>query len=354
MKKHLFLLCLIFVLIDVNTSFSQDRYDVGLCMGVYFDLMKLKMDYQNKLRKVETDMKTNEQHIIEINKLLAEIQRAINYGTEQERKNAILAEPVAQSALRKAKEKERSLSRQKIELQMLLDRLSQEEKNISDLCKTLASMKAGGVLRNCSGDIKIISKGSKETGCSMHSIINEGDVITTGADGKATLYLLNGRGQINLEPNTTLRILKDTKEEQIIEFAQGKAELGIKKHQAFAEKFQDFMKNVKELFTMDEQEFRKKVQEWFSIDDKELKKLTLWVCKILTPAKCHKPHVTMSVRGTAFEIDKTVDNEVKIYVKEGTVELTIYEDPNPKIVILEEAYEAILNLENNAISMRKK
>lgn len=355
MKKYLFLLYLLFALcIDVETSFGQEnqyRY-VELCMGAYFDLVKLKMDYQNRLNKVEEDIKINEQHIIEINKLLAEIQKTINYGTEQERKKATLAEPVAQDALRTAKEKRRSLSQQRIELQMQLDRLSQEEKNISDLCKALASTKSGGVLRNCSGDVRIISEGSKESSCSMHSIIREGDVITTGADGKATFYLLNGRGRVYLEPNTTVSILKDTKDEQIIEFTKGKAEIDIKKHKTFVEE----SKNIIDSFIEKFPDLMKSVKEWFTIDEKEKRSIKLWMCKkgLTAYFKCAMPHAVIGVRGTNFEIDRTVDDEVKIYVKEGAVDLNVSEGQISKNMILEAGYEALLNLENNTVSTWKR
>ncbi|MCX7857955.1 MAG: hypothetical protein N2513_08285 [Deltaproteobacteria bacterium] len=105
MKRLTFFAAIIASLWAPCTFFAKDNSSKhGLCVSVYFDIEKLKMDKEEKLRKLEMDIARNEHLIKEANQLLAEIKRAKSHGTEKERKDITVSEPFAQKALMSTKE----------------------------------------------------------------------------------------------------------------------------------------------------------------------------------------------------------------------------------------------------------
>jgi len=310
----------------------------ALCLSVYFDIENLKLKTEERIKSIESALEKNRQTINDVNNILAEIQKVQLSGTESQRKEAAAAEPVAQEAMLEAREAQKKLELQRVELQMELNLLKEEQNNItSNLCNELARPDAGGLVKNCSGEVKIIKSGGREETCSKYFAVREGDEIVTGEDGQAQAYLLDGRGRVSLGPNSRVNIIKSSSEGQILDVASGQVQVAIEKLEIFREKLKKWGASYREDLET--------IQEWFKDEKKQLE---LWLCKKGQGKKCEKePRAVIGPRGTYFIIDRQGENEAKIVVLEGQLEITITD--KKKAVIVESGYEAIINYDGTII-----
>lgn len=306
----------------------------GLCMSMYFDVEKEKMKLEAELSNIETNLRETEQLLKSTKRLLADIERAKTYGTEKEIKDAELAEPFAKKALSDIQLTRKKLEEQRLTNLALLNRLEEEEKNLSEVCKKLVSEKSEGIIRQCSGDVRIINKEQHERTCSQYSILREGDEITTGRDGSAVFHLLNGRGRIVIKPNTMMRVGEDIEEDQILEFKKGEARFDIEKAKTYEERIKVWSEKYSK-------EYKEDMERFEQFKKQKLKGLKLYLCEIIRPGRCHYPQAILGVRGTSFVISRIEGNKVKIVVNEGAVEVNIVNSKEP--CLIEQGKEAIID-----------
>lgn len=330
MIRWLLCVCCVITMVTISgISASQESSpNVGLCMSVYFDIEKLKIKCEERIRKIDSDIMQTEENIKEANRLLAEIQNAKIYGTDKQKNDAIYAEPLAKKALAKAKETKRVLEQRRLEYLMELNRLNIEQENLSGLCKKITSPNVGGLLRNCDGDVKIHS--SEVNPCKTNLIIYNGDLITTGPDGKAEMVLLGGRGRVTLENDTKFVIRENGKNDQIVELIDGRVKIDIEKREAFKRRIKDWIDKYMEDI--------KTIKDW---GEEELKELKVWMCRKYRRGEgCVKtPWAVVGARGTSFIIDRKGDYEAMVKVLEGLVEIDMIYG---KKVVLEAKNEAFL------------
>jgi len=289
-----------------------------LYMSLYFELQRLKMEKEERLKKLQGDIARVEQRLKETNALLAEIQRIKNTGTDKEKNEALMAEPHALSALRSAREALDSLNRQRLELQMAIDRLKVEEERLNDLHKKLESREAIGLVRDCKGTVKIVNaKTRSESNCSSFSALKEGDSLITGPDGRAKAVILDGRGEFTLGPNSELVLRKKTPEEETLELSKGKVYFQVEPREGFLERIKDLLRSKKE-----------EIEE-------ALKELRIWYCgyRMNIGKPCLVPQAILGVRGTKFSYEVT-EVGAKLSVYEGTVEV-YYPGQNQTFVVSE-------------------
>ncbi len=299
-----------------RVSISQEPSpNVGLCMSIYFEIEKLKMKYEESVKKIDSEIVKAEENIKEANRLLAEIQKAKVYGTDKEKKDAIQAEPLANKALIKAKETKRILLLRRLEYLMELERLNTEEEKLSELCKKISSTKVGGLSRSCFGDVRI-SRDNEVNQCTVYSIIHEGERITTGSNGRAEIVLLNGRGRVILENDTSFIIRESGKDDQIVELIDGRIKVDIEESGSFMRRMKDW-------------------------GEQKLKELKVWICRKYRRGEgcAVTPWAVIGPRGTSFIIDRKGDYEASIKVLEGSVEIDILDG---KKTVLEARSEAVL------------
>lgn len=335
LKYGLFLYFFITLALSLNMSFAEDsvRYRYGLCVSIYFDIQNLKRENQERLKLIEMEIQKNAKDISDIKRLLAEIQKAKTYGSEKQRRDAIDAEIFAQKAFQQLKERDILLRKQKTDIEMSLNFLKNDEDRLDDLCNKLVSMKSGGLVKKCSGTVKVINGEGQERSCSNYMILREGDTIYTGSDGSADLYIVGGRGTLNLSPNTRVSVLKETPNADIIEVIKGKTEFAIEKIEDFRKKTMEWWKRYKEDI--------RAIQDWTKNDaEKELK---VWICKKgIVKDSCFTPYINIGVRGTIFRVEKTENHEVNIYVLEGVVDATINLGTEKKVIKVKEGNKLII------------
>lgn len=307
MKKGLPVLWLVLFLFFPQPVLPQDRPSENLLyLSVYLRLQRLKTEKEERLKRLESDITRVQEKLKETNALLAEIQRIKSIGTDREKNEALTAEPYALNALRSAKEALDSLSRQKSELQMALERLRAEETRLSGLHDRLRSGQVAGLLRSCEGHVRIANaKTGSEGRCSPLTPLGEGDTLITGPDGRAKAVILDGRGELVLGPNSELAFKKRTTTEETLDLLRGKMYVQV-------EAREKFLKSIKELLEKKKEEIEGKVRE-----------LRIWYCDYLrrtTGRECLVPQAILGVRGTRFSYD-TTEEVPSLYVYEGTVEV---------------------------------
>lgn len=341
-KTLMFMLVTAILLLISQTVFSQEltRGDkVWLIMG--FEIQKDKMRLEERLKDIDLRIAKNEQTIRETNQLLANIQKAKLSGDEKQRFNAIQAEPLANQALSRAKETQRNLQKQRIELKMAIQQLEEVERRLNDSYSKIKSMKnVSGFIKECLGSVKIINSKGQESSCSNYSLVEEGSMIKTGSDGEAKLHILGGRGFMELEPNTEVSFLKVTPKQDIIEFVKGKARFVIEKLENFKKKVEELVKSYKEYKA-----------------DTEGGELSIWACKEkLVPGETcvmKVPWAVIGPRGTVFTMDRQ-DDEIKVDVSEGIVEVEVNLSSGKKIVEVKEGSMVVIKPDGTLNLVKKE
>ncbi|MCS7281128.1 MAG: FecR family protein [Desulfobacterota bacterium] len=283
----------------------------------------MKTRVKEKIREVDLKIAKNEENLKEVTKLLADIQKAKATGTEEQKKNAMLAEPLAQKSYLTAKETQKKLSTQRMELLMELERLNIEERRLKSDYETIISQKTVGVVKNCSGEVKVINVNDKSSAqCKIYSTFREGDMIITGRDGRAEIVFLEGRGKLKLEPDTSFIITKDDPSEEIFEFLKGKIHVQIENQKRYLEKLERIIDEYKEDL--------RTIKGWMEekIGKEEQKRFYIWVCEffhpgyVCTPSGPISPYATFGARGTEF-ICEADGSKLRLLVFQGEVEVTI-------------------------------
>jgi len=127
------LLTLALILILPNLSLAQS-FTLGdkLWLSAYFDLQKQKMKLEERIKEIDLKIAQNEQGIRQINELLAKIQRTMIIGTEKQKEDAQKAKPVAEKALMQAKETQKMLKDQKMECEMQMVKIQENERKLKE------------------------------------------------------------------------------------------------------------------------------------------------------------------------------------------------------------------------------
>ncbi|MCS7164318.1 MAG: hypothetical protein NZ845_04900 [Thermodesulfovibrio sp.] len=358
MKSKIFSIIMILasVLFPEILYSQQDSKAYGVWLSVYFDIQNLKMKLKERIKEIDLKIASNQKNIEELNKLLADIQKTKITGTEKQKKDASLAEPIAQQALAKAKETQRILKNQKLELLMELNRINMEEQKLKDLYETLISPKTVGVIRNCSGDVRIL-KNNQYSYCSLYSTLNEGDMIITGSDGKADITMLDGRGKLTVEPNSRYIITKNTTEEEIGELVKGKMHVNIENSEKHSNKIKEILNSYKEDLKTIKDWTEEKIEKIKREARDKRKKFSIWLCEFFHKGRVCGPEgptgapwIAIGARGTEFtyEID---ENKAKLSVLEGEVEVTITK--NKQTFIIPGGFEAIIKPDGTVTRYRK-
>lgn len=125
--KAIILICYISFILFMEQAFSETLNYSQTYSSILFELNRIKSDMKNKIKQTEQDLEEINQKINKIKHLLAEIQRAKFEGTEEQRQDAIKAEPIAQEALKTAKQSKEKIEKVLLELRMTLNLIEVEE-----------------------------------------------------------------------------------------------------------------------------------------------------------------------------------------------------------------------------------
>lgn len=332
------LLILVLFLILPNLSLAQNVTSGDkLWLSAYFDLQNQKMKYEERIKEIDLMIAQNEQEIRQINELLAKIQRTLIIGTEKQKEDAQKAKPVAEKALMQAKETQKKLKDQKMEYEWLMTRLNEEERSLKDSYSKIASNNnVAGLVKECSGIVKIMNLQTKKLEDACHSFmpINDGDKITTSSDGRIELKILDGRGNFIICQNSEVIVKKKSADEDGIELILGKVYTKVDKPEEYVQKVNGYIERYKEDL--------KTIKGWA---EEKLKKFGIEMCILLWGhAHCHsRPEWVIGIRGTEFAIEREGANTVKISVIEGIVEVThnVNNSKNESYEI-PEGYEAVI------------
>ena len=101
------------------------------------------------------------------------------------------------------------------------------------------------VALNYYGDITILKNNGEQLKLSdaQNSLLENGDVITTSQNSKVELQFLEGRGNIHIGENTTLKFNKEDSTE-VVDLIKGKVKLGVQKIDKFEKDLIESMKSI--------------------------------------------------------------------------------------------------------------
>lgn len=352
-KGLIFMIFTVILLLIAQSVFSQDfTQGSKVWLSMYFEIQKDKMELKEKLKGIDSLIAKNEQTIRETNELLAEIQKAKLSEDERQRFNAIQAEQLATKGLLRAKETQRKLREQKMELQMALERLNMVEQRLRDSYSKIATMKPFGFVKECSGGVKIMNLQTKrlEDACSSYTPLQEGDVISTSTDGRVELKILDGRGNFILGPNSTFVVRKDAPEEQAVELINGKAHIHVEKSEKYSNKMRELIESYKQDLKTIKGWADEKIEEIKNEEfrKRKLREFRVWLCKKIRydDSLCEDGHSwVIGTRGTEVIVERDEEYIGKISVIEGAVEVT--DSSQNKKFVISEGYTAIINLDGS-------
>jgi uncharacterized coiled-coil protein SlyX len=317
MKIMLSILALFLILPNLSSAQSLTSGD-KLWLSVYFDLQNEKMKVEERIKEIDLKIAQNEQEIRQINELLAKIQETLIIGTEKQKEDAQKAKPVAEKALMQAKETQKKLKDQKMKYGWLMSRLNEEERSLKDLYSKMASNNnIAGLVKECSGTVKIMNLQTKKLEDACHSFmpINDRDEITTSSDGRIELKILDGRGNFIVGPDSEVIVKKKSVDEEGVEFIQGKVYTKVDKSDEYLQKVNGYIERYKEDLKTIKGWAEEKIKEY----EKELKiymkKGFRYCIKTITACAC--------VRGTEFIVETNKTGLTKIFVNEGSVEVNL-------------------------------
>ena len=325
------LLILVLFLILPNLSLAQS-FTSGdkLWLSAYFDLQNEKMKVEERIKEIDLKIAQNEQEIWQINELLAKIQRTLIIGTEKQKEDAQKAKPIAEKALMQAKETQKKLKEQKMEYEWRMTRLNEKERSLKDSYSKMASSNNNvvGLVKECSGTVKIMNLQTKKLENACHSFmpINDGDKIITSSDGKIELKILDGRGNFIVGPDSEVIVKKKSADEEGVEFIQGKVYTKVDKSDEYLQKVKDYIERYKEDL--------KTIKGW---TEEKMKEYGLkghrYSIKTIT--------AVLGIRGTEFTVETNKTRFTKISVIEGSVEVSL--TGKNEVTEIPEGYEAIIN-----------
>ena len=251
-------------------------------------------------------------------------------GTEKQKEDAQKAKPVAEKALMQAKETQKKLKDQKMEYEWLMTRLNEKERSLKDSYSKMASSNNNvvGLVKECSGTVKIMNLQTKKLENACHSFmpINDGDKITTSSDGKIELKILDGRGNFIVGPDSEVIVKKKSADEEGVEFIQGKVYTKVDKSDEYLQKVKDYIERYKEDL--------KTIKGW---TEEKMKEYGLkghrYSIKTIT--------AVLGIRGTEFTVETNKTRFTKISVIEGSVEVSL--TGKNEVTEIPEGYEAIIN-----------
>jgi hypothetical protein len=327
MKRMLLILVLFLILPNLSLTQNVTSGD-KLWLSAYFDLQKEKMKVEERIKEIDLKIAQNEQEIRQINELLAKIQRTLIIGTDKQKEDAQKAKPIAEKALTLAKESQKKLKEQKMEYEWFMTRLNEKERSLKDSYSKMASNNnVAGLVKECSGTVKIMNLQTKklEDACHSNLPINDGDKITTSSDGKIELKILDGRGNFIIGPNSEVIVKKKSAEDEGVEFIQGKIYIKVDKLEEYLQKVKDYIERYKEDL--------KTIKGWTEEKMKEygLKGYRYSIKTI--SAVC-------GVRGTEFTMETNKTDFTKISVIEGNIEVNL--TGKNEVTEIPEGYEAII------------
>jgi hypothetical protein len=329
MKRMLLILALFLILLNLSLAQSFTSGD-KLWLSAYFDLQNEKMKVEERIKEIDLKIAQNEQEIWQINELLVKIQRTLIIGTEKQKEDAQKAKPVAEKALMQAKETQKKLKDQKMEYEWLMTRLNEKERSLKDSYSKMASSNNNvvGLVKECSGTVKIMNLQTKKLENACHSFmpINDGDKITTSSDGKIELKILDGRGNFIVGPDSEVIVKKKSADEEGVEFIQGKVYTKVDKSDEYLQKVKDYIERYKEDL--------KTIKGW---TEEKMKEYGLkghrYSIKTIT--------AVLGIRGTEFTVETNKTRFTKISVIEGSVEVSL--TGKNEVTEIPEGYEAIIN-----------
>uniref|UniRef100_A0A7C4JTQ6 FecR protein domain-containing protein n=1 Tax=Thermodesulfobacterium geofontis TaxID=1295609 RepID=A0A7C4JTQ6_9BACT len=350
------LLTLALILILPNLSLAQS-FTLGdkLWLSAYFDLQKQKMKLEERIKEIDLKIAQNEQGIRQINELLAKIQRTMIIGTEKQKEDAQKAKPVAEKALMQAKETQKMLKDQKMECEMQMVKIQENERKLKELYSKISSNNnIAGLIKDCSGTVKIMNLKTKklENTCS-NMIINDGDKISTLSDGKIELKISNGQGNFIVGPDSEVLIKKISADEDNFELIQGKFYTKVERSDEYLQEIKDYIQNYKEDLKTIKDWTEEKIEEYKKELLKKRYQLTFKLCKVFHPGtKVIIPQggclgvghliAVLGIRGTEFTVEMDNSPLAKIIVIEGNVELNNYITKETENI--PEGYQVIINL----------
>jgi hypothetical protein len=328
-KRMLLILALFLILPNLSLAQSFTSGD-KLWLSAYFDLQNEKMKVEERIKEIDLKIAQNEQEIWQINELLVKIQRTLIIGTEKQKEDAQKAKPVAEKALMQAKETQKKLKDQKMEYEWLMTRLNEKERSLKDSYSKMASSNNNvvGLVKECSGTVKIMNLQTKKLENACHSFmpINDGDKITTSSDGKIELKILDGRGNFIVGPDSEVIVKKKSADEEGVEFIQGKVYTKVDKSDEYLQKVKDYIERYKEDL--------KTIKGW---TEEKMKEYGLkghrYSIKTIT--------AVLGIRGTEFTVETNKTGFTKISVIEGSVEVSL--TGKNEVTEIPEGYEAIIN-----------
>ncbi len=353
MKKMLLILAIISML--PQWSFAES-FGAGhrLWLSAFFELQESKMKVDESIKQIDLKIAQNEQEIRQINELLAKIQRVMIEGDERQRENAQKAKLHTEEALRTAKMTQKKLKEQKMELEWQKTEIEQKEARLKELyTKITTAPDLVGFIKECSGNVKIINlKTNKlEDACSSYMPISEGDKITTSSDGRLELKILDGRGNFIIGPNTTIAVVRKSADEEGFELIEGKAHAKVSKLNEYIKKMEKVMLNYKEDLKKIGSWINEKIEDYKKNLLEERKKLKLYLCATIRNEYYAMKNggcvdqrnlsAVLGVRGTELVVETLNDTTSRLFVIEGSVDVTDTITNNYKVVI--EGYEAIIN-----------
>lgn len=331
-------LSLLMILILAGSAFAQVTPGGKLWLSTYFELQEYKMELEQEIKKIDLKIAQNEQRIRELNELLAKIQKAMIIGSEEQKHNAQKAKTKAEEALTLSEENRKKFKEEKMKYEWLITMIKEQEKKLQELqAKIEANNNIAGLIKECSGTVKIVDSRGKELkdACSFGAQINDGATITTSSDGKVELKILSGQGNFILGLNSKVKVTKTSPNEDNFELIQGETRVKIEKTNEYSNKLKRYLESYIEDLRIVKNWTEEKIKEY----QKELEKLFSYRGN----QKFNIKTITAvaGVRGTEFVMSVDESGITKVYVIDGEVEVTHIAEN--KTYSVTQGYKAIID-----------
>lgn len=215
---------LFFILLKAITVTGQPSTDNQWIEDVIVRQEEEKAAIAQQIEQLKTDIKKNEKTISTSNSI---ISMAIKNGNSQ-------AEKIARDAKLKAEEakktNEETLKLAEIRLEntiIAIDKLKSSLANKSWQGKQIQS-----VITGCKGAVYIKKENGEVYDCNRDGsvFLERGDIISThGTTGTATMQFLDGRGTVNIDKDSKVKIYSDGDLTEVMDLIEGKIKLEIRK-----------------------------------------------------------------------------------------------------------------------------
>ena len=322
---------LILILLCSNTFAQEYSYQKNiLLLG---SILKLE---KNITKSVE-DIERYENAILKCERTITTSEKIIGLAKE---KGNLEAEKVAKDALLKsseAKEKNiRLLNSAKLKKKQSEIILASVKNKISVNSKNDFVIDA--VALNYYGDITILKNNGEQLKLSdtQNSLLENGDVITTSQNSKVELQFLEGRGNIHIGENTTLKFNKEDSTD-VVDLIKGKVKLGVQKIDKFEKDLIEMYEKYKQTVT--------------SIPESYEQFIKRWQAKMKKKFEIRRGAGTCSIRGTEFLVYSKEDKSTEIIVLEGSIEMKSTNGSNT--ILINAGEKGIIKDEGNLLEPTK-